>query len=133
MAALSPEVHAKLAEPTFWHLATIMEDGHPQVSPVWIDAEGDTVLVNTAKGRVKERNLRRDPRLTLSMSYPDNPYNRIEIRGRVSDFVNGAPADESIDKLAKKYLGLDEYPYRQPGEERVLLRIEPTKVIHHTA
>jgi PPOX class probable F420-dependent enzyme len=133
MAAFSPDVREKLEEPNFWHVATINEDGQPQVSPVWLDVEGDVLLLNTAKGRIKERNVRRDPRVTLSMFYPENPYSRIEIRGRVTDLADGAPADDSIDKLAKKYLGEDKYPFRQPGEERVLLRIEPTKVIHHTA
>jgi PPOX class probable F420-dependent enzyme len=132
MAEIDEAVRSKLEAPTFWHMATILEDGSATVSPVWIDVEDEEILVNTAIGRVKERNLRRDPRVTLSMTYPDEPYNRIEIRGRVVDFIEGKPADDSIDKLAKKYLGQDVSPYRTPAERRVLLRIQPTKVIHQT-
>lgn len=132
MAALSEDVRRKLEEPTFWHFATAAPDGTPTVSPVWVDVEDGYVLVNTAAGRLKERNVRRNPKVALSTTYPDNPYARIEIRGKVVDFVEGEPADRSIDALAKKYLGVDSYPYRTPTERRVLLKIEPTKVTHET-
>jgi len=132
MGKLSDEVRRKLNEPSFWHLATVSPSGTPTVSPVWIDVEGDHVLVNTAAGRLKERNVRSNPSVALSMANPDNPYERIEIRGRVVEFLEGEPADRSIDSLAKKYMGVDSYPYRKATEQRVLLRIEPTKVTHES-
>ena len=108
----------------FAHLATVMPDGRPQVTPVWVDLEGDQVLINTAKGRQKDRNLRRDPRVALAIIDPDNPYRYLEIRGKVSEITEDG-ADAHIDKMAKKYLGADKYPYRQSGEVRVLYKIQP--------
>lgn len=128
-ATIDDKARTVLEATNFWHMATLMDDGTPQVSPVWADVEGNTVIVNTAVGRRKEKNLRRDPRVTLSTSPTDNPYVNYEIRGHVTDFIEGAPADEHINKMAKKYIGQDVYPYRAPGEERVILRIEPDKVV----
>lgn len=108
----------------FASLATNMPDGHPQVTPVWVDVDGDHVIVNSAKGRQKDRNLRRDPRVSLAIIDPDNPYRYLEIRGRVDEITEDG-ADAHIDKMAKKYLGVDKYPYRQPGEVRVMYRIHP--------
>ena len=109
---------------SFAHLATVMPDGSPQVTPVWCGLENGQVLVNSARGRLKDLNMRRDPRVSLSMSDPDNAYRYLEIRGRVVEIVeDGALAH--IDALTKKYLGLDEYPNHQPGDVRVLYRIEP--------
>ncbi len=110
----------------FANLATLMPDGRPQVTPVWIDYDGSRVLVNTAKGRVKDRNMRRDPRVSLSISDPDDPYRYLEVRGQVSEVTENG-ADAHIDKMAKKYLGKDKYPFRQPGEVRVLFKITPEK------
>ncbi len=104
MAGLSEQVRTRVAAPTFWHLATVNRDGSPHVTPMWVDIEGDYVMFNTAIGRVKEENLRRDPRVSLSYIDVDNPYDRIEIRGRVVRFVEGDEADRSIDRLAKKYV-----------------------------
>jgi PPOX class probable F420-dependent enzyme len=109
------------------HLATRMSDGSPQVSPVWIDTEGDLILVNSAKGRVKDRNMRADARVALSMTDPDNPYRALMIRGRVVKITEEG-ADAHIDKMAKKYLGEDRYPFRNPEETRVLYYVEPVKV-----
>ena len=106
----------------FAHLATLMPDGQPQVSPVWIDFDGRHVVFNTARDRQKDRNLRRDPRVSLSILDPENPYRYLEIRGRVAE-VTEEGADAHIDRLAKKYLSLDTYPYRQPGEVRVIFKI----------
>jgi PPOX class probable F420-dependent enzyme len=107
---------------SFAHLVTLMPDGRPQVTPVWCDIEGDQVLINTAVGRQKDRNLQRDPRVALSIADPDNPYRYLEVRGRVAErTLNGA--DAHIDKMAKKYMGQDKYSFRQPGEQRVLYRI----------
>jgi len=108
----------------FANLATLMPDGRPQVTPVWCDFDGTRVIVNSAKGRRKDRNMRRDPRVALSIMDPDNPYRYLEIRGRVVE-VTEQGADGHINKMAKKYLNLDLYPNRQPGEVRVMYRIEP--------
>jgi hypothetical protein len=108
----------------FASLATLMPDGRPQVTPVWVDVDGDNVLINSAKGRQKDRNLRRDPRVALAIVDPDNPYRYLELRGRVIEITEDG-ADAHIDKMAKKYLGVDKYPYRQPNETRVLYRIQP--------
>jgi PPOX class probable F420-dependent enzyme len=110
----------------FAQLATLMPDGSPHVSPVWFEYDGKEILVNSAKGRVKDRNVRRDPRVGIDIVDPDNPYRHLSIRGRVVDITEKG-ADEHIDKLAKKYMGLDKYPKRQPGEVRVIYRIEPER------
>jgi PPOX class probable F420-dependent enzyme len=111
----------------FANLATLMPDGRPQVTPVWFDYDGQFVTVNSARGRQKDKNMRRDPRVALAILDPDNPYRYVEVRGRVVEVTEqGAP--ESIDRLAKKYLGVDKYPYAQPGEVRVIYRIVPERV-----
>ncbi len=126
-ATLSEGVRKLFLEPNFPHLATLMPDGSPQVTPVWVDLEGDRILVNTAEGRAKPRNVRRDPRVAISIHRQDDPYSSAFIRGRVVEITHEG-ADERIDKLAKKYLGQDTYPYRQPGEQRVILVIEPDHI-----
>ncbi|HEV7219346.1 MAG: PPOX class F420-dependent oxidoreductase [Terriglobales bacterium] len=108
----------------FASLATLMPDGRPQVTPVWCDLDGDFVIFNSAKGRQKDRNVRRDPRVSLAVIDPDNPYRYLEIRGRVVEITEEG-ADAQIDKLAKKYLGVDKYPYGQAGEVRVTYKIQP--------
>ncbi len=108
----------------FANIATLMPNGGPQVTPVWIDFDGTHILFNSARGRWKDRNVRRDPRVAISIVDPDNPYRYLEIRGRVVAITEQG-ADEHIDRLAKKYLGVDKYPYRQPGEIRVLYKVEP--------
>jgi PPOX class probable F420-dependent enzyme len=110
----------------FASLGTLMPDGRPQVTPVWCDYDGARVIVNTAKGRAKDKNMRRDPRVTLAVIDPDNPYRYLEVRGRVVEITEQG-ADAHIDKMAKKYLNLDKYPSRQPGEVRVLYKIEPER------
>ncbi len=108
----------------FGNLATLMPDGRPQVTPVWIDLDGDQVRFNSARGRQKDRNVRRDPRVSVSIQDPENPYRYLEIRGRVAEITEKG-ADTHIDSLTKKYLGKDKYPYRQPGEVRVMYKIQP--------
>lgn len=126
--ATIPATHRDLIErPNFAHLATLMPDGSPQVTPVWVDLDGDTILINTAVGRVKTRNLDRDPRVALSIADQQNPYRYIQVRGRVVERTHEG-ADAHIDKLAKKYLGQDRYPFRRPGEQRVIFRIQPEHV-----
>jgi len=128
MAQLTEKARQRLSDPNFGYLATIMEDGSPQVSPVWVDIEGDQILFNTAKGRVKEQNMRRDPRVAISIADKDNQYDKVDIRGRVVDWVDGDEALSHIDKMAKKYMGEDKYPWHRPGEERVIVKIEPDKI-----
>ena len=115
------------SKPAFAHLVTLMPDGSPQVTPVWVDLDGNTVIVNTARGRLKDRNMKRDPRVALAVSDPANPYRYVQVRGRVSDITENG-GDAHIDKMAKKYLNQDSYPYRQPGEVRVVYRITPEHV-----
>ena len=110
----------------FAHLATLMPDGKPQTTPVWVDYDGKYVVINTAQGRQKDKNMQRDGRVALSISDPDNPYRYLEVRGRVAERTNNG-ADQHIDAMAKKYLGQDKYPYRQPGEVRVLYKVEPER------
>lgn len=108
----------------FAQLATLMPDGSPQVTPVWCDYDGKYVRINSAKGRTKDRNMRLDPRVSLDIQDPDNPYRHLSLRGRVSEITEDG-ADQHIDTLAKKYLGMERYPGRQPGEVRVMYKIEP--------
>jgi PPOX class probable F420-dependent enzyme len=110
----------------FANLATLMPSGQPQVTPVWVDYDGSHVLVNTAVGRQKDKNLQRDGRVALSIMDPDNPYRYLEVRGHVVErTLDGA--DQHIDAMARKYLGQDRYPYRRPGEVRVLYKVKPER------
>jgi len=128
MAQPIPEKYLDLfKKAAFGNLATIMKDGSPQVTPVWVDYDGKYVRFNSALGRVKDKNIRRDPRVALSIFDPENPYRHLEIRGRVVEITRNG-ADDHINSLAKKYLGKDVYPYRQAGEVRVMYKIEPEKV-----
>jgi len=111
----------------FANFATLMADGSPQVSPVWIDHEGELVLVNTAEGRTKLKNVTRNPKVALSIFDQGNPYNKILIRGTVVEITKSG-AEEHIDKMAMKYRGLPKYPWREPGVSRVLIKIRPTSI-----
>lgn len=123
-----PETHVDiLGKPAFAHLSTLMSDGSPHTAPVWIDTDEGYIVVNSAEGRLKDRNVRRDPRVAISLTDPENPYRSLAIRGRVVNITNKG-ADEHIDRMAKKYMGVDSYPYRKPTEVRVLYYIEPEKV-----
>lgn len=127
MPAKIPEDYLDLfSKPAVASLATLMPDGQPQVSPVWCDLDGRHVLVNSAHGRQKEKNIQHDPRVSLCMTDPENPYRYLEIRGRVVEITEQG-ADDHIDKMAKKYLGKDKYPFRQPGEVRIIFKIEPER------
>ena len=111
----------------FAHLATVMPDGSPQVSPVWVNYDGAHLIINSARGRQKDRNMRRTAKVAVSIQDPDNPYRYLLVRGRVVE-VTEKDADAVIDTLAKKYLGVDQYPYRRRGEVRVTYKIEPEHV-----
>ena len=114
---------------SFAFLATLMEDGSPHVSPVWIDFVDNIILINTAKGRIKQRNVSRDPRVSISLIDDENPYSMVTIRGKVIEQTS-IGADEHIDKLAKKYLNAEKYPGHSPNLERVILRIKPEKIFY---
>src|SRR5713101_7669985 len=114
--ATIPASHADLLKkPAFANLATLNADGSPQVTPVWVDFDGTNVIVNTARGRVKAKNLAREPRVALSIADPQNPYRYLGVQGHVVE-------------MAKKYIGKDTYPFRKPGEVRIVVKIVPDKV-----
>ncbi len=126
--ATIPESHQDLLAfetKAFANLATVQPDGTPQVTPVWFDTAGGKVRVNTAKGRVKHRNMQQNASVALAIMDPANPYRYLQIRGKVVN-VTEQGAAAHIDHLAKKYLGADKDPFGQPGEERVIFEIEPT-------
>lgn len=126
---ISPEISKILKGRNFASLATLMQDGSPQVTPVWVDYRDGLILINTAFGRLKEKNTDRDNRVALSIFETENPYNMVSIKGKVIDKQTEG-ADEHIDELTKRYLGLDKYPYRREGEKRLILKIKPEKVFH---
>jgi PPOX class probable F420-dependent enzyme len=127
MATIPEQFKDLLTKVAFAHLATLMADGSPQVTPVWVDYDGAYVRVNSAKGRVKDKNMRRDKRVALSIQDRDNPYRYLAVRGEVAEITENG-ADAHIDALAKKYLGKERYPFRSPGEVRVIYKIRPDKV-----
>ena len=124
MTAIPENFQDLFHKKAFAQLATLMPDGSPHVSPVWVEYDGQRIVINSAKGRVKDRNMRRDARVSMDLVDPDNPYRHLSIRGRVVD-ISEKGADDHIDKLTKKYLNLDSYPRRKPGEVRVIYKIEP--------
>jgi PPOX class probable F420-dependent enzyme len=126
--ATIPASHADLlSKPAFANLATLNPDGSPQVTPVWVDFDGSHVIVNTARGRVKAKNLAHEPRVALSIADPENPYRYLGLQGRVVEMTEKG-GDAHIDKMAKKYLGKDSYPFRKAGEVRIIVKIAPDKV-----
>lgn len=128
-AAITIEVEQLLSGKNFASFATLMKDGSPHVAPTWVDYDGELVLINTAAGRIKEKNVNSDKRVALSVYESSNPYNMVTIRGNVKE-ITEQDADSHIDKLAKKYLGLDSYPFRNPDEKRIILKIVPERVFH---
>ncbi|WP_019549358.1 PPOX class F420-dependent oxidoreductase [Streptomyces sulphureus] len=124
-------VRARLEAPHIWYVGTVFPDGAPQVSPMWVDLEGEGELAfNTSVGRVKEENLRRDPRVYLSHAADDDPFDRVQISGEVARFIEGDEAHERMDLLARKYLGSERFEWLMPGEERVAVIVRPLKVRH---
>jgi PPOX class probable F420-dependent enzyme len=122
---LDPKVHALLSRPNFAHLATLMPDGSPTTTPVWIGVRDDRILIGTGESSLKVRNLRRDPRLSLSVIDFHDPYEEVQIRGRVVEFRDDSKF-EVVDEISHKYTGKD-FPFRNPGG-RVVLVIEVEKV-----
>jgi PPOX class probable F420-dependent enzyme len=129
-AAMIPEKYLDLLTPekkAFAMLATVMPDGSPQVTPVWFDFTGGKVRVNTARGRIKDRNMSKNATVAVAIMDPQNPYRYVQVRGRVANITEEG-ADAHIDSLAMKYMGVDKYPMRREGEVRVMYEIEPTSV-----
>jgi len=129
LVSLSAEERKFFEEKNFAFVATLNKDGSPQVTPTWVDTDGKNIYVNVATSRQKFHNLKRDPRVSIALVDQTNPYKAIFVKGKVTSIEQGEVAENHIDKLAKKYLGQDKYPYRQPTEKRVLLTIEPQKVV----
>jgi PPOX class probable F420-dependent enzyme len=128
MAVTIPEKYRDLfTRRAFAHLGTLMSDGSPHVTPVWCDYDGKHIRVNSAKGRVKDKNMRRNRKVAITVTDPDNPYRYLAVRGEVEEITEKG-ADSHIDLLAKKYLGKEKYPYGQPGEIRVLYKIRPDRI-----
>ncbi|MCS7133584.1 MAG: PPOX class F420-dependent oxidoreductase [Candidatus Caldarchaeum sp.] len=122
--ALDEEARKIIHERNFAFIATVNEDGSPQVTPVWVDEEDGYILVNTVVGRVKEINTRRDPRVSIAVADRRNFYRYLYVRGRVTERITGEKAEEHIDKLAVKYTG-DKFKWRRPGDQRIILKIKP--------
>ena len=124
--AIPDDVAEAIDSPVFAHIATVDEDGTPQVSVIWLERDGDRIRFSTAEGRAKPRNLRRDPRCTISFLPVDNPYRNIVLRGRAVSMDNAGSA--MIDRLANKYLGVDQYEWSVPGEVRVDVTVEVDRI-----
>jgi PPOX class probable F420-dependent enzyme len=108
-------------------VATLMKDGWPQITPTWVDIKDGKILVNTAEGRLKQKNISRDDRIAISVADQNNPYHMVTVRGRVVEQTNEG-ADEHVDRLAKKYLGVEKYPQHSPNEKRIIIKIKPERI-----
>ncbi len=125
--AISPGFRKLLREPAFCQLATLMPDGSPQITQVWVETDGEHILINTPEGSQKRRNVRRDLRVAVNVVDPANAWRLAMVRGRVVD-VNNEGAVEQIDRLAKKYLNQDTYPFHRPDQVRTTIKIAPDKI-----
>src|SRR5688500_10905989 len=125
--SMSPGLLKLLREPAFCQVATLMPDDSPQITQVWVDTDGEHILVNTAEGRQKTRNVQRDPRVAVNVVDPTNAWRLATIRGRVVEITTDG-ADALIDQLAHEYLGVESYPFRNPEETRVTLKIAPERI-----
>jgi PPOX class probable F420-dependent enzyme len=123
----SPAARTIFAKRVLAHVASLGPDGAPHTTPVWVELDGDDIVINTALGRAKARNLASDPRVAVSLTDPDEPSVAIAVRGTVTGFTT-VGADEVIDRLAKKYLDVESYPYRREGEIRVTVRIQVDRI-----
>ena len=128
MVELGEVIQGKLEEPQYWHLATVNPDGSPQVTTVWVHMRDGMILVNSALGRRKTRNIEGNSHVALSWHDPDDPHHSVAIQGHVVETTVGSAAEADIDRLAEKYIGRSPYPWRQEGERRVTYLIEPTRV-----
>ena len=130
MAQIDDKSRALIQAKNFAHVATLNEDGTPHTAVVWVDAEDDRVVLNSAEGRVWPKNVRRDPRVAITVMNLENPYEYTEIKGRVVEDTHDG-ADDHINAMSVKYLDQEEYPFRGPDEERIIFRIEPESVRHY--
>jgi PPOX class probable F420-dependent enzyme len=126
-AQITPQLEQLLKEPSYGQIATLMPDGSPQITQVWVDTDGTYVIINTVATHQKVRNVRRDPRVAINVHDPSKPFRVANVRGRVVE-ITADGADQHIDQLARKYLGADTYPFRRPGQQRVVLKIQPQKI-----
>jgi PPOX class probable F420-dependent enzyme len=126
-AQITPEIEQLLKEASYAQIATLMPDGSPQLTQVWIDFDGTHLIVNTVASHQKVRNARRDPRVAVNVHDPSRPFRVANFRGRVVE-ITAEGADQHIDSMARKYLGADTYPFRRPGQQRVMLKIQPLRV-----
>ncbi|HEY1829233.1 MAG TPA: PPOX class F420-dependent oxidoreductase [Acidimicrobiales bacterium] len=124
---LSPKARQLIERPVLASVATLNPDGTPQITPVWIDLDGDNLVFNTAKGRVKARNLEKDSHVAITVIDPEDQYNVVALRGTVTD-ISTEGADAHIDSLAKKYLNVDSYPMRREGEVRIRVTVRPDRI-----
>lgn len=127
-ARLTSGMQKLLKEKAYCQIATLMPDGAPHLTETWVDTDGKHILINTSQERQKERNVRRDPRVAVQVIDPANDHRIFSVRGRVAEVTRDG-ADALIDQLARKYIGQDRYPFRQPGEVRVTLKIVPEKIV----
>jgi PPOX class probable F420-dependent enzyme len=128
MPTLDDKAKAIIDKPNLAFVATVMADGSPQVTPVWVEREGDTITFNTATGRVKWQNMRRDPRIALTIVDRDDDYARVVVRGRVAELIEGEEADRQIDRLSEKYTGNPEYQGHRPDESRVKVVVDAVSI-----
>jgi PPOX class probable F420-dependent enzyme len=124
--ALPQSVKKIMEDKAYGHVVTLGAGGKPQVTMVWMDVDGDDVLFNTAEGRVKPKNLRRDPRIVISVQDRNDLQSHLVFHGTAT--VTEAGADDHIDKLAKRFLGADKYPFRRPGEKRLIVRVKVDRI-----
>ncbi|HSD05171.1 MAG TPA: PPOX class F420-dependent oxidoreductase [Nitrosopumilaceae archaeon] len=124
---MESKVIALLESRNLLFLATIMKDGSPQISPVWADYENNHIMINTAEGRIKHKNILRDPRVAVSIVDQNNPLNMTTIRGKVVEIISDYDYKHA-DKLTKKYMNKDKYPFRREGEKRIIFKIKPERV-----
>jgi PPOX class probable F420-dependent enzyme len=129
MAEIPDDVRKAAEGTNFWHVATVNPDGSPQSTPMWVSLRDGKILLNTALGRRKTRNIEHDPRVALSLIDPDNTYRSLQVQGRVVETITGDQAEADIDSLSEKYTGQTPYPWRSPDERRVTFLVEPTKVM----
>ena len=130
MAKLDDDARRILEGKNFIFLATVNPDGTPQVTPTWVDTDGHYIVINTAVGRIKHRNVKKNPQVAMAITEQGNPYKLVMIRGKVIEEVTGQAAEDHIDKMEKKYRGRDKYAGRKLGEKRVLLKIQPHRISH---
>ena len=126
---ITEPISKKKKKKNFAFLSTLMRDGSPQVTPTWVDIEDGNIIVNTAEGRLKHKNISRDPRIAICVVDQNNPYHMVTVRGHVVEQTNEG-ADEHVDKLTKKYLGVDKYPRRSSNEKRIIIKIKPERVLY---